>query len=122
MEGGLNLKTLTFNKFDEEAEKTDEGDSAQRSMGHPWMYYVLGVVGEAGELAEKVKKLYRDHDGILTEEQKILILKEIGDVLWYQSRLAEKLGSSLGEVAQMNIIKLKDRKKRKKLHGNGDER
>ncbi len=116
------MKILTFNKFDKEAEKTDVGDRAQKSMGHPWLYYVLGVAGEAGELAEKVKKLYRDHDGILTEEQRLLMLKELGDILWYQSRLSKKLGSSLGEVAQINIIKLKDRKKRKKLRGEGDER
>jgi NTP pyrophosphatase (non-canonical NTP hydrolase) len=104
------------------AEITDRGDRAQRSMGHPWMYYVLGACDEAGELAGKVKKLYRDYDGELTDEYRLLIFKEIGDQLWYMSRLARKLGSSLAEIAHLNNEKLLDRLERGKLHGDGDNR
>ena len=85
-------------------------------------YYTLGMVDEAGEVAGKVKKLYRDHDGVLTEEYKKEIAKEIGDVLWYVSQLCTKMGLSLDEVAQMNIEKIYSRFERNKVHGDGDNR
>lgn len=113
---------LTFDHYDQIAELTDHGDRAQKSMGHPWLYYVLGCCDEAGELAGKVKKLYRDHDGILTDEYRLLILKEIGDQLWYMSRLARKLGTSLSEIAHLNNEKLLGRLERGTIHGDGDNR
>jgi NTP pyrophosphatase (non-canonical NTP hydrolase) len=85
-------------------------------------YYALGLCDEAGEVAGKVKKLYRDHNGVLTEEYKKEIEKELGDVVWYLSQMCTKLGVSFEEVAQMNLDKLKSRMDRGKLTGSGDNR
>ena len=85
-------------------------------------YPTLGMCGEAGEVADKVKKVYRDKGGVFDEDTKKEIAKEIGDVLWYCAVLANDLGYSLEEVGQMNIDKLSSRKKRDMIHGNGDNR
>ena len=86
------------------------------------MAQVLGLVGESGEVAEKFKKLVRDKQGILTDDDRTEILKELGDVLWYVNAVAHLLGSSLEEVARMNNQKLASRQARQQLHGQGDNR
>lgn len=86
------------------------------------IYPALGMCGEAGEVADKVKKVIRDNDQVFTDEKKREIAKEIGDVLWYCAVLSHDLGFSLDEVAQMNIDKLQSRKERGKLSGSGDNR
>jgi NTP pyrophosphatase (non-canonical NTP hydrolase) len=78
----------------------------------------LGLVGEAGEVAEKVKKKIRDNTRISSDE----IVKELGDVLFYTTALANYFLSDLGVVMEMNIAKLDDRQKRGKLKGSGDNR
>lgn len=85
-------------------------------------YCALGVADEAGEVAGKVKKLIRDHDGVLTPELAKAIAKEEGDVLWSLAILSARLGVSFGDVALMNIEKLQDRKARGVLQGSGDNR
>ena len=85
-------------------------------------YCVLGLTGEAGEVADKVKKIIRDNDGVLTKESKQEIAKELGDVLWYLANLSAELGLDLQSVAEMNIQKLVSRKQRGKLSGSGDNR
>ncbi len=86
------------------------------------LYLALGVNGESGELGEKIKKCYRDNQGIFTPEAIEEIKKEAGDVLWYLNRLSQELGFSLEEAAGLNLIKLEDRIKREKLKGSGDNR
>lgn len=83
-------------------------------------YPTLGLTGEAGEVADKVKKIYRDgrDDAKFRGE----IAKEIGDVLWYCAILADDLGFSLQQVAEMNIYKLQQRRSAGNIIGNGDNR
>ena len=85
-------------------------------------YCALGAAGEAGEIANKVKKLLRDLEGVIHDEWRTEVLDEIGDCLWYLAQLSERLGSSLDFVALRNLKKLADRKKRATLHGSGDAR
>ncbi|MBI3485782.1 nucleoside triphosphate pyrophosphohydrolase family protein [Candidatus Daviesbacteria bacterium] len=87
-----------------------------------FIYPTLGLTGEAGEVAEKIKKILRDDLGVITPEKKQEIEKELGDVLWYISQLATELKLSLEDVALKNLEKLLSRMKRKKLTGSGDNR
>ncbi len=82
----------------------------------------MGLVGEAGEVAEKMKKVLRDNDGVISEEKREEITKELGDVLWYIANLSKELNVSLEDVAQKNIEKLQSRQQRNELHGSGDNR
>ncbi len=86
------------------------------------IYPTLGLTGESGEVADKVKKVIRDANQEFTPEKKREIMKEIGDVLWYCAALSHDLGYTLEEVAQTNVDKLSSRKERNLIHGNGDNR
>lgn len=101
-------------------------DAALRSKvygaGHSIIYPALKLNGEAGEVAEKVGKVLRDNDGVFTDELKAGIAAEIGDVLWYCAAIAQDLGFTLDDIANGNILKLKSRLKRGKIHGSGDNR
>jgi len=87
-------------------------------------YLTLGLCGETGEVAEKIKKVIRDSDSFYEglEKKKGEIKKELGDVLWYLASISNDLGFTLEEVAKANIEKLGSRSKRGKLHGSGDNR
>lgn len=86
------------------------------------LYCALGLCGEAGEVAEKVKKLYRDEKGEISHEFQIAVKKELGDVLWYLTAMANELGMSLEEIMLTNYNKLIARRETNTLHGNGDNR
>lgn len=87
------------------------------------VYPALGLAGEAGETADKIKKVLRGDDGgVLTDEKRQAVAMEIGDVLWYCATLANDLGYDLDTIAQMNYAKLKSRQERGKLSGSGDNR
>lgn len=86
------------------------------------LHWVLGINGESGEIAEKVKKIIRDKNGKFSKEDKAELAKEIGDVLWYLAVLADQLGVDLESIAQQNLDKLQSRKKRGVLGGSGDNR
>ena len=91
-------------------------------MNMPVIYPALGLAGETGEVADKIKKVYRDNGGLFGGEHKRAIAKELGDVLWYLTNLAEDLGFNLSDVAQMNADKIESRMTRDKIHGEGDDR
>ena len=106
----------------DEYQKKAKESAIYPSLQHPWVYPLLGLAGEAGEVADKLKKVLRDHDQKLTPELLKAIEKELGDTLWYLAVLADELGLSLEQIAQVNLAKLVSRKDRGALHGWGDER
>ena len=90
---------------------------------HKIIYPALGLAGEAGEVANKVKKFIRDGaDKESFEVKKLEIAAEIGDVLWYCANLANDLGINLSDIASENYAKLSGRSKRGTLGGDGDNR
>jgi NTP pyrophosphatase (non-canonical NTP hydrolase) len=86
------------------------------------VYPTLGLSGEAGEVAEKVKKMLRDDGGVMTGERLQALAGELGDVLWYVAQVATEAGLDLEAVAQANLDKLLSRQERGVLSGSGDSR
>ena len=109
---------MTFQEYQDEARKT----AIYPNKDNNFIYPTLGLAGEAGEVAEKIKKVIRDGNGIVSEEKKVEITKELGDVLWYIANLSKEIGVSLEEVANKNLEKLQSRQQRGELHGSGDNR
>src|SRR4051812_8575098 len=109
---------MTLEEYQRESKKT-----AIYPQEHRIVYPTLGLTGEAGEVAEKIKKLLRL--GLLQNieaEQMQGIAKELGDVLWYLAQLATELGLDLEQIAKMNLEKLASRQERNVLHSAGDNR
>ncbi len=92
------------------------------NKGNNYIYPLLGLCGETGETAEKIKKVLRDKKGTISSQTKKAIKEEMGDILWYLANLATELNLSLEDIASANLEKLASRKKRNKLHGSGDNR
>ena len=92
------------------------------NKGCNFAYPALGLVGEAGEVADKLKKVIRDNDGDLTTPVRDAVAKELGDVLWYLAVLSYEMNYDLATIAQKNLDKLASRKERGVLSGSGDER
>ena len=113
---------MDFDKYQQRAKEYDffEPNGDLGSVG--FVEKILGLTGEAGETADKIKKVLRDKDGMISEEDRDLIVKELGDTLWYIASIARYLDVPLSEVASGNIDKLESRWQRNKLHGEGDER
>lgn len=109
---------MTFEEYQKRALQT----ARYPDIGNNFVYPTLGLAGEAGEVAEKIKKVIRDHGGIVDELKKQEIAKELGDVLWYVSQIATELGIPLEDVASGNIMKLLSRMERNVLGGSGDNR
>ena len=109
---------MDFNSYQADVKKT----AIYPHQGENLAYPALGLTGEAGEVADKIKKLIRDRNGTPTDSERIELVKELGDVLWYLAILAWELGVDFEDVAVTNIKKLKDRKERGVLQGEGDNR
>ena len=92
------------------------------NQGANFVYPALGLVGEAGEVADKLKKVIRDSDGVLTDEVRDKVALELSDVCWYVAVLAYELDYTLEEIMQMNLDKLASRQSRGVLSGSGDAR
>jgi NTP pyrophosphatase (non-canonical NTP hydrolase) len=89
---------------------------------HPIVYPTLGLVNEAGELAGKVKTIFRDRDGVISDDDREALKYELGDVLWYLAQIATELDLSLDEIASANLEKLFSRLERNQIKGDGDYR
>lgn len=113
----MNIDDYTKNALLTLSDDYEYGDITPQLMST-----VLGLSDESGEVLGKFKKLLRDKKGILTEEDKAEILKELGDILWYIATMSHLIGSSLEDVARKNNEKLLSRKQRGTLSGSGDNR
>ncbi len=113
---------MNLDKYQKRAAEFDLFETSVDLKAPGFLEKVLGLVGEAGEAADKVKKVIRDKGGYASEEDKATIVEELGDVLWYVANVARYMGVSLSEIAEGNIKKLESRKKRNKLRGEGDNR
>jgi len=109
---------MELNDYQRESRKT----ALYPEVGRNAIYPTLGLVGEAGEVADKVKKILRDKKGVFDKESKDAIKLELGDVLWYVAQLSSELGYELEDIGYSNLQKLKSRKSRGKIQGSGDER
>ncbi len=109
---------MHFNEYQTKAKET----ALYPSVGSNLIYPTLGLAGEAGEFANKVKKIDRDAAGTLSEETRHALLEELGDVLWYMSQLSTELSVDLEQIAILNLEKLASRRERNTLHGSGDHR
>ena len=89
---------------------------------HPIVYPTLGLANEAGEVAGKIKKIFRDKGGVISEEDRQALKYELGDVLWYLTQICTELDLTMEEVAEANISKLFDRLDRGTIGGDGDKR
>lgn len=112
----LNMKD--FDIYQKEARKT----AIYPNIGNNITYPALGLAGETGEVCEKIKKIFRDKNGVLGQEDRDALEKEIGDILWYISALSSECNLSLASIASKNLEKLKSRQERGKLSGSGDNR
>lgn len=109
---------MTFDEYQKQALTTARGHDEHNELFH----LLLGLVGESGEIAEKMKKIVRDHDSNEAKIDTQDLKKELGDVLWYVAVLADYFEISLEDIAQTNAQKLADRKTRGTLKGSGDNR
>lgn len=109
---------MNFNEYQTKSRKT----AGYPAIGHSVIYPTLGLVNEAGEVAGKIKKVFRDKDGQISEETREALKAELGDVLWYLAQVATELDVSLDEIAEHNIAKLYDRLERGKIRGEGNTR
>ena len=113
---------MNFDEYQEKVRKYDFCKVKTWKLPGGLIEKVLGITGEAGEVADKFKKIIRDKNGEISEEDKVEIVKELGDVLWYTATIARYMDVEFSEVARKNIEKLEGRRKRGKLRGEGDNR
>lgn len=111
---------MNLNEYQEQAKRTAIYPRAD--FPQAITYVVLGLVGEAGEMANAIKKTLRDDWGVLTTARRDALFVELGDVLWYVAMVARELDISLEDVARINLEKLHDRAGRGVLGGEGDHR
>jgi NTP pyrophosphatase (non-canonical NTP hydrolase) len=126
-----------MNKLEQEAQeflkekyKMSDFNSYQRSAKgtaiypdkYKILYPALGLAGEAGEVANKVKKIVRDGPENMPEDWREQLASELGDVIWYCAALASDLNISLGQIAGQNLEKLARRQQANTLGGSGDNR
>jgi NTP pyrophosphatase (non-canonical NTP hydrolase) len=107
-----------YGSYQEQSRKT----YSDIEVNDPIVYPTLGLVNEAGEFAGKIKKIFRDKGGTISDDDREALKGELGDVLWYLTQICTNLGLSLEEVAEANLDKLFSRLERGKISGEGDHR
>lgn len=110
----------SFNEYQQQAKTTNQYIQKAQSLEEAAIVMALGLTGEAGEVAEKIKKMYRD--GYSVEDIQHEVAKELGDVLWYLSQLAALAGYDLQQIADNNLMKLRARARAGTINGSGDNR
>ncbi|CAN5348335.1 nucleoside triphosphate pyrophosphohydrolase family protein [soil metagenome] len=100
---------MNFEEYQSEASQTALYPRRMENLEYP----TLGLAGEAGEVANIVKKIQRDHGGVITDDTRAKLKDELGDVLWYISACADELGLTLSQIAEYNVEKLSKRHHRK---------
>lgn len=122
---------MNFNDYQEKAKTTAmyiEGIKKQFPNLSEEIYHIIGIsyvglgLGECGEVQNKIKKIIRDDNCIITEEKRKDIKKELGDILWYVANTASEFNIFLNDIAEENIEKLFSRKERGVIQGSGDNR
>lgn len=108
----------TFARYQRESRST----WSRIVVDHAILYPTLGLTNEAGEVAGKVKKIFRDKGGVIGDEDRAALKSELGDVLWYLAQICTDLDLSLQEVAEANLRKLARRREAGTLQGDGDDR
>ncbi len=112
---------MTFDEYQKQAlttAYTSEKNKTQMAQ----TIWAMGIVGEAGEVIEKWKKIVAYKDGNISQEDLDELAKELGDVVWYIAVMADSLGLSFEDIMQRNVEKLKSRQARDKIKGAGDNR
>jgi len=109
---------MDMNEYQEMAKETNIYPDSSAGL----YAMTLGLCGESGEFADKMKKIIRDEKEVMTEENRLGLALELGDVQWYLSQIASRLGIDLSTIGEINIEKLKSRKERGRIGGSGDER
>ena len=112
------VRAMDLSDYQARARATAVYPGAGANLAYP----ALGLCGEAGEVAEKVKKTIRDDGGVLGPERRAALAAELGDVLWYVAQVATEAGLDLDEIAEGNLDKLRSRRERAVLRGSGDDR
>ena len=112
------MDTKSFAEYQRQSRKT----WSLIHTDHPIVYPTLGLTNEAGELAGKVKKIFRDKGGHISDQDRQELKKELGDVLWYLTQICTELDLTLEEVAEANLVKLFSRMERGAIKGDGDDR
>lgn len=113
---------MTFAEYQKQAITFDHMSGNKDITSIDFMAKVLGLVGESGEFADKIKKLYRNNGGTMSDEERKELLKELGDILWYVSVVAHYLEADFEAVAVANLAKLEDRLQRNVIASKGDNR
>lgn len=117
-----NIAAKEINNFITSLEIPKEDNRIRLAYILGLFYMGLGLAGEAGEVANKIKKIVRDDKGNPILSTLLGINKEVGDTLWYASEISSLTGFTFNETAENNIIKLKARKVGNTIVGSGDNR
>jgi NTP pyrophosphatase (non-canonical NTP hydrolase) len=115
---GTRMEIERFEEYQRESRKT----WGVIAVDHPIVYPTLGLANEAGEVAGKIKKIFRDKGGVIGDDDREALKGELGDVLWYLTQICTELNLTLEEVAAANLQKLFSRQARGRIGGEGDER